>query len=1075
MAETLGELFVVLGLKDQMSDGLESANESVEKFGSGVDDTAQNVDGFGKTSESAVSKIGKLGTALSVLSVSAGLLAKALIGPIDSYRDLSSAGEVLALQTGNTKEEMMDLVNSLYSADTSLAESKDLFNELARAGLNTKEALAEAGNEFDTLGDATKKSGGELAKTLIPGLKAMNVAITDLPVDELAVMFQETGVDANEFGNTVNRLSGKLKDVGISYQDVIKYQIALAESGKEGRQAIQAFNSAISAIEDSNTAYAESLQAVEEATRDYTDAQEDVAAAQRDAASASQDIIDAQNAVVDAMNKVADASDNIIQAQNSVADASDNLKSAEEGVLDAMEKVKDAQDAAADAANNYLDAQDKVANAADDLAEAQQALIDVNKDANATDLERLKAQNDVEEAQRKLAAAQRDAESASRDVTDANREITDSEREVVLAQDDVSASNRDLEDANAAVAKAQRDKESADRDVVKSQEAVAKAQDDAVLAQQEVVKAQEDAKKAQDALAQAQKDATTAEEGLIDKNKDGKISQEEMATALGLSSEAMAAANKILEESAGKADAYAKAQNDGISATEESKVAIDKATTSLGGLLKPLDGVIGAISNASDALVNIGVLGIILSNIAGLTGLSTVFSTITGFFSGLAGGLAPVSAFFSGILEGISVELAAVGPELLAAGGTMVAAIGAGFLLGLGGVWLLIKTGILQLIDDLGRWFEKSPIGKVVMDALKIALAPVGAIGGVIIALAKGDLAGIKDAFMEPFEQAWEALGRWKERILGIIETVFEPIKTEFGKMKDKWGEIVQGIQDIWDNNFKPIWDTLQSVANTVIGAVKLYLDDLGNKWGILVAVWKDLWDSGFKPVWDTLQSVADTVIGAVKGFLQDLSDKWAADVAVIKLIWDTIFKPIWDTLLSTADTVITTVKQFLQDLSDKWNEVVTFFQDIWDNTFKPLWDTIQAVITDVINTVKPYVDGLVGSFKTAVEWATTAISKLKEFFGLESKKSGASSSGALGSYATGTDYVPKTGLYKLHEGEAVVPASQNTGVSSSITNNSSSWTHSGNVILPNVTNYAEFKKQYEMDMRRRNARRNAI
>ena len=35
---------------------------------------------------------------------------------------------------------------------------------------------------------------------------------------------------------------------------------------------------------------------------------------------------------------------------------------------------------------------------------------------------------------------------------------------------------------------------------------------------------------------------------------------------------------------------------------------------------------------------------------------------------------------------------------------------------------------------------------------------------------------------------------------------------------------------------------------------------------------------------------------------------------------------------------------------------------------------------------------------------------------------------GVLGSYAQGTDYVPRTGLYGLHRGEAVVPASENRG-----------------------------------------------
>lgn len=38
---------------------------------------------------------------------------------------------------------------------------------------------------------------------------------------------------------------------------------------------------------------------------------------------------------------------------------------------------------------------------------------------------------------------------------------------------------------------------------------------------------------------------------------------------------------------------------------------------------------------------------------------------------------------------------------------------------------------------------------------------------------------------------------------------------------------------------------------------------------------------------------------------------------------------------------------------------------------------------------------------------------------------------GALGSFETGTDYVPKTGLYQLHQGEAVIPKNQNGGAMS--------------------------------------------
>lgn len=41
---------------------------------------------------------------------------------------------------------------------------------------------------------------------------------------------------------------------------------------------------------------------------------------------------------------------------------------------------------------------------------------------------------------------------------------------------------------------------------------------------------------------------------------------------------------------------------------------------------------------------------------------------------------------------------------------------------------------------------------------------------------------------------------------------------------------------------------------------------------------------------------------------------------------------------------------------------------------------------------------------------------------------SGADNAPVLGSFAIGTDWVPKTGLYRLHEGEKVVPAAENKG-----------------------------------------------
>jgi hypothetical protein len=68
-----------------------------------------------------------------------------------------------------------------------------------------------------------------------------------------------------------------------------------------------------------------------------------------------------------------------------------------------------------------------------------------------------------------------------------------------------------------------------------------------------------------------------------------------------------------------------------------------------------------------------------------------------------------------------------------------------------------------------------------------------------------------------------------------------------------------------------------------------------------------------------------------------------------------------------------------------------------------------------------------------------------------------------LDQLAIGTDYVPRTGLYKLHQGEAVTPAAQNKGASPrSVTVNLG-----GIVINSNVSDPKRFAKQIALDVER--------
>lgn len=77
----------------------------------------------------------------------------------------------------------------------------------------------------------------------------------------------------------------------------------------------------------------------------------------------------------------------------------------------------------------------------------------------------------------------------------------------------------------------------------------------------------------------------------------------------------------------------------------------------------------------------------------------------------------------------------------------------------------------------------------------------------------------------------------------------------------------------------------------------------------------------------------------------------------------------------------------------------------------------------------------------------------------------GSSETAPMGSFASGTDYVPATGLYLLHRGEEVKNTARVTAESKT-TNNAASYNFSGNIVLPNVTNqttarelFTEFQK----------------
>ena len=82
-----------------------------------------------------------------------------------------------------------------------------------------------------------------------------------------------------------------------------------------------------------------------------------------------------------------------------------------------------------------------------------------------------------------------------------------------------------------------------------------------------------------------------------------------------------------------------------------------------------------------------------------------------------------------------------------------------------------------------------------------------------------------------------------------------------------------------------------------------------------------------------------------------------------------------------------------------------------------------------------------------------------------QSEGGGGGATAPSGSFASGTDYIPATGLYLLHKGEEVKNTAR-VNAENKTTNNSAAYNFSGNIVLPNVTNqtsarelFTEFQK----------------
>ena len=190
------------------------------------------------------------------------------------------------------------------------------------------------------------------------------------------------------------------------------------------------------------------------------------------------------------------------------------------------------------------------------------------------------------------------------------------------------------------------------------------------------------------------------------------------------------------------------------------------------------------------------------------------------------------------------------------------------------------------------------------------------------------------------------------------------------------------------------------------------------------------------------------------------VQENWPTIATIIKAAFDTV-KFVWDNVLSPVLTALWEgLKVIIKWVSENWGTISSIFETvfdaivlIWENILSPvltaLWEGLKKVVDFVANYfsgmqktvenvfsgISKAVDAVADTFKWLVDKIEDAYDWLTKWNNKEVAKKVPSYSnfgGIGGGFAVGTRYLPNDMLLQAHEGEMIVPKSENPYANSS-------------------------------------------
>lgn len=371
--------------------------------------------------------------------------------------------------------------------------------------------------------------------------------------------------------------------------------------------------------------------------------------------------------------------------------------------------------------------------------------------------------------------------------------------------------------------------------------------------------------------------------------------------------------------------------NGGITNVESAVVALTGLASAIGAV-----GVawksLGLGTLVTKAIGEVGAFIALLKEGSGLTAtLAAAFPKVSSAISGLGGVIAGAGSGITGFLSSIGTALGATGAGAIAAGAAVVAAAIAAVV----SVVIYLKENWESVTGRFKDFFNDNILPK--FEDMQESIQKVG----------KALAAIIPDGFKQLLIDIWQniknvaaAIGEWFASIdwLEAIGKAFEVIG---GIIVEVVSGVIAGalntLVSIFEGAVQAISGAVQIVAGVVEAIVKLFSGDLQGAWDAVKKIGQG--------IVDVFVGLYDATIGAVISFVQGVID-W-----FVKL-WDELVghSIVPDMIDAIVEWFLSLPTKILGKLQDFVNNVIQKFKDMWNNVSAATTNKLAEVRTTIIN-----------------------------------------------------------------------------------------------------------------------------